>query len=249
MNFPSEDKTVLEGGNDVREEGFKAVHKDFGGDFVDGIAEADGSEVADFERVVDFGNEGNKRVVYFFEDFPFVEESQNDRCEIVSNVAPRVLVEFCGEAIGSWGFPFWHLKKGFLDLDSGERFIEFVDVVVVEGSFEVVKESGGGSIDKRILFGSQTRGVKEVKKMGPTKILNFGFFSDNVVVRVHELENGVPPGLVACVGVEEFGVKVSISDATDLGSNRPELFFRVEEVVKLVSDSDVSDLGTLFFRR
>lgn len=75
MDFPSLNEAILEGGDNVWKERFETVDKDFGGKFIQGITEADRSEIADKDRIFSFGDKGDKGVVDFFEDIASIEKS------------------------------------------------------------------------------------------------------------------------------------------------------------------------------
>lgn len=75
--------------------------------------------------------------------------------------------------------------------------------------------------------------------MIPAKILNFNFFRDEVSMRVNQFKNGVSSNLMACIGVEEFGVEVSFKGTSNFGSNGPELFLREKKMIKVITNSKV----------
>ena len=58
LDFPSFNETVLEWGDDIRKDGFEAINENLIGEFVNGVAEANGSEVANTKRIINFGNGG-----------------------------------------------------------------------------------------------------------------------------------------------------------------------------------------------
>ena len=76
LNSPSLYKAVLERGDDIRENGFKAINKNLGGKFVDGVAKANGSEITNMKRVVNLRDKGDEGVVDFFQNFPSIEETE-----------------------------------------------------------------------------------------------------------------------------------------------------------------------------
>lgn len=74
LNKALRDKAGLHGGNNFMEERFKSVGKDFGKNFVEDVAEANGSKMGDKCGISFFGNENQVGVVKRLE-----EETQREK--------------------------------------------------------------------------------------------------------------------------------------------------------------------------
>ena len=64
MNISTRCKCSLPRGDKVKEQGFEAVGKDFGDNFVGDVAKIDRAVLVDSDGVGTFGNESNKSVVH-----------------------------------------------------------------------------------------------------------------------------------------------------------------------------------------
>ena len=64
--------------------GFESVDNGFGGYFIDGVTEADGSEITDMKGGVNFWDEGNEGVINLFENLSSIHETKDDASKVIS---------------------------------------------------------------------------------------------------------------------------------------------------------------------